>query len=243
MDAQSRVAPAGLSCAPRASIARVVLLAALLLVLALLACWWEAGTATGRASTAWVAEAVELYAPHEDLWVRLLRGGLSRITVPVLVLGSAAALVALLIAQSTASAVAAVVVMLGANLTVQVVKRGVLPFVPGLPGAKLSGHMAVAVGAAFVVVLAVAPSHRRTTARIAALLVVAAGVGVVVGSYHTVAEAVAPLLVSVAWIVVVLALFGPRIVAENRTGNGARRRRSVRCGTRPSAPSPGREDA
>ena len=116
--------------------------------------------------------------------------------------------------------------MLGANLTVQAVKRGVPPFVPGRPSPQLSGHMAVAVGAALVVVLAVAPPHRLMTARIATLLVVAAGVGVVVGSYHAVAEAVAPWLVSVVWIVVVLALFGPRVVAKNRPGTGSTSRLS-----------------
>lgn len=134
------------------------------------------------------------------LWLRLLSQWLAR---PQMVLSIVAGVVALLVVARRAGprpAVLGGVVWLGANLTVQGIKHGILPIAPGVVAPQLSGHTAVASGAAFAVVLAVSARWRARAAALAAVAVAAIGVGVVLVGWHTPVQSLASVLVTFAWL-------------------------------------------
>jgi hypothetical protein len=142
---------------------------------------------------------------------RLVRGGLGRI-VPA---ASAVAIVVLTVAgyrrRGPTVALAAVVVVVGANLTDQAVKRGVLPFPPSArSGAEplLSGHPPLVLSVGLLAALVASTAARRLVIVVAGTGVVLTAVGVVVSGWHTLGEVVAPVLLFAAW-----ACIGGAIVA------------------------------
>jgi len=158
--------------------------------------------ATGPAARAGALAAVATFAPHHDLWVRLLRGGLGRVALPVVLALAAIALLSLVRHGRRRDAAVAVVVLVGANGTVEAIKHGLLDLGPSTP--LLSGHMAVVVGTAFVVALASAPTPRRRVVALGAAAVVATAAGVALVAWHTVPEVLAPTLVALAWVLACL---------------------------------------
>jgi hypothetical protein len=148
--------------------------------------------------------SVAAFAPHHDLWVRLLHGGLGRITIPFLLVVAAAALVVLARGRRWLEAAVVAAVFLGANATVQAIKHGFPRLGPTIP--VLSGHMAVVIGAAFAVTVAVPAVWRRRAIAVGAVAILATGAGVVVASWHTVLEVLVPTFVAFAWVLASLPL-------------------------------------
>ena len=155
-----------------------------------------ASAAAGTDRRAVALGRVASFAPHHDLWVRLLRGGLGRITIPFLLLVAAGALVWLARRRRWREAVVAAGVLVGANGLVEAVKHGLV----GIGAPVLSGHMALVVATGFAVVLATTTRWRRRAAVVAAAAVLATGVGGVGAAWHTAAETAGPTLVAVAWV-------------------------------------------
>lgn len=151
--------------------------------------WLGAGSAAG----------VEAVAPRAERWVRLLRGGLGRLAVPVELAVAAAALAAMAWHRRWRAAVVGCLVVVGAIGTVQAVKHGWVPLGPGVEAPVLSGHMPVVVAAATAVWLAVPARHRAAVAWWGAVAVLATGVGVVLTAWHTPAEVLASTALAVAW--------------------------------------------
>jgi membrane-associated phospholipid phosphatase len=108
-------------------------------------------------------------------------------------------------------AVQAAVVMLGANLTTQVLKKWVFERpelgVPGGYGNTLpSGHTTVAAASAVVLTLVVAPRVRPWAAALGALYTTATGVSTLVGRWHRPSDVVAAVLVVLVWTAATCAL-------------------------------------
>jgi hypothetical protein len=169
---------------------------------ACLALAWVVVRSASASPDGWLGEGsgpgVEAVAPHDALWVRLLRGGLGRLVVPALLVGAGVCLVVLLRRGRWRRALVGGAAVLGAIGLVQAVKRGMLPF--GADTAPvLSGHMPVVVGAAVVLVLTV-PDHRRVTGVVVgAAAVVLTGVGVVLAAWHTPGQVLAATALAVGW--------------------------------------------
>jgi hypothetical protein len=201
--------------------ARARLVAAGAVALGCVALAWAlawAGTTTVRAVVRLdgVRDAVDRAVPHNDLWVRLAsgaaRGGFVLLLVASLV---AVAVLARRGRWRAAWALAAVIV--GANGTVQAIKHGWLPFVPGAAAPSLSGHMPVVVGAAVAAVLLVPVGWRRRAAVWGAAVVTVAA-GVVAVAWHTPFEVLVPTLIAAAWALVALSLAGERTTAAGAVG-------------------------
>jgi hypothetical protein len=148
--------------------------------------------------------ATEEAVPDHPWWVRVLSFGLGRLTIPALLLVAAAAVAVLLRGRRWRRAGEAVVVLGGANLTVQMVKHGLVPLDPWSSAPRLSGHMAVVVGAATAVALAVPPRWRRRAVAGGAVAVLLVAVGVVC-AWHTLSEMLVPTLLAAAWVLAVVA--------------------------------------
>lgn len=149
-------------------------------------------------------KATEDTLPDHALWVRALSFGLGRLAIPVLLLVAAVAVAALLRARRWRRAAEAVLVLVGANLTVQAVKHGLVPLAPWSSAPDLSGHMAVVVGAATAVALAVPGQWRRRAVAWGSCAVVLVAVGVVC-AWHTLSEMLVPTLLAAAWVLAVVA--------------------------------------
>ncbi len=136
-------------------------------------------------------------------------------------LGLAVCLGLALVRGRVPAAVGALVLVAGADLTTQVLKRAVFersPDLSGLPPSLPSGHTTVALSLGLAAILV-------TTGRLRAVLVpVAAGAGTlvgggtVVGAWHRPADVLAATAVCLAWAAVSLALVG----RLGRRGSGAR---------------------
>ncbi|WP_116950072.1 hypothetical protein [Jiangella endophytica] len=174
------------------------------------------GTSWGTGIESSAADAVSGW--RDGVW-RLLRGGFGRI-VPPFVLVLMAVLIVVTYRRDPRAALFGAVVAAGANLTVQAFKAGRLPFPPSARSsgeALLSGHVPLVLSAALLAVLAAPAAARRWVSALAVLAVVATLAEVVVSGWHTVGEAVAPVLVFLAWV----------LLADVVTG-GARRRQPCR---------------
>ena len=143
--------------------------------------------------------ATERTLPDHPLWVRVLSFGLGHLAIPVLLVVAAAAIVVLLRARRWRRAAEAATVLVGANVMVQSIKHGLVPLGPWASSPDLSGHMAVVVGAATAVTLAVPSTWRTRAAQGGALAVLAVAVGVVC-AWHTVPQMLVPTLLAVAWV-------------------------------------------
>lgn len=129
-------------------------------------------------------------------WLASLSTALAHPVMWLAVLAGVGGLLVVAWRDGPRAAVAGGAVWLGANLTVQAVKH---VGVAGVGALQLSGHTAVASGAALLVVLAVPPGRRRRAWALAAAAVVLVGVGVVLVGWHTPVEAAVPALLTCAW--------------------------------------------
>lgn len=192
----------------------------LVTLLAAVACLGSAvAVAYVLGSTSWgtgversAADAVSGW--RDGVW-RLLRGGFGRI-VPAFVLVVMAVLMVVAYRRSPRLALFAAVVAVGSNVTVQVLKAGWLPFPPSArPSgeALLSGHVPLVLSGALLAVLVAPAAARGRVAALAVLAVAATLAEVVISGWHTVGEAVAPVLIFLAWL----------LLADAVTGGAARR--------------------
>lgn len=180
-------------------------LAALAVAAAWALAWAGSPPRPAAAALARLRKATEDALPDHPLWVRALSFALGRLTIPALLLVAAAAVATLAWRGRWRRAAQAAGVLVGANLTVQAVKHGLVPVAPWSSAGGLSGHMAVVVGAATAVALAVPPGRRRAATAWGAVAVAAVAVGVVL-AWHTLTEMLVPTLLAAAW---VLAVVGP----------------------------------
>ena len=207
-------------------------------VAAWMLCCLTIGTRSGHHLMRSAKEQVQALAPHGDLWVRLLRGGLGRITIPFLLVVTVLCVVAVLRQRRSRDAVVAVVFWLGANGTVESIKHGLVPFVPGHPQPLLSGHMGVVWGAVVAATLAAPVLARRRVVAWGAVAVAATAVGILLTAWHTPDQILAPLLLCAAWTLVVLPFAGtpraPGPVADDDLAVARLVQRVTGDGDRPS---------
>jgi membrane-associated phospholipid phosphatase len=172
------------------------------------------------------------------LW-RLAEPVLDSVSQPLIIAGIAVAVVISVLRRRWVLGVQAAVLVGGANLTTQLLKRGILdrPALGGdVGGASLpSGHTTVAASLA-AALLIVAPRWARPwIAVVGAIYTAATGVSTLIGQWHRPSDAIAAVLVVVAWASLVCAL-GPASAADPAALPGtAALDRQVRA--RPSAPS------
>lgn len=133
---------------------------------------------------------------------RLLRGGLGRIVPGASVVAIIVLTAAVYRRRGGSITIGAVVVMVGANVTDQAVKRGWLPFPPSArPNAEplLSGHPPLVLSVALLLVLVAPIAARGLMCVVAAAGSVLVAAGVVVSGWHTLGEVLAPGLLFAAW--------------------------------------------
>ncbi|GAA2035131.1 phosphatase PAP2 family protein [Pseudokineococcus marinus] len=145
---------------------------------------------------------------------------LSVVSEGTLALGLVLLVVLAAVRRRLALAVAAVVLVAGANVTTQLLKKVVLDRpalglgdVNSLP----SGHTTVAATLAVALVLVLPPAARATAAVLGAAYTAATGVSTLVAGWHRPSDVAAALLVVAAWTGVVVA--GLRL-RERRPGRG-----------------------
>lgn len=132
-------------------------------------------------------------------WMAVLSTVLAHVVMWLAALAGASALLGLQLRRGPRTAFLTGAVWLGANLTVQAIKHGLVPLAPGVGASQLSGHTAVASGAALALTLAVPVRLRRMTALTTAIIVGLVGLGVVVVGWHTPAQATVPVILTGAW--------------------------------------------
>jgi hypothetical protein len=157
-------------------------------------------TPAGRSAEHVVHELV--VGLRDAWWWRPLRGGLGRI-VPA---ASVAAIVVLMMLvqrrHDLPITVGAAIVVVGANLTDQAVKHGVLPFPPSArPGGEslLSGHPPLVMSVALLAVLVTPIPARRRIGGVMWAGTALVVIGVVVAGWHTIGETLAPALMFASW--------------------------------------------
>ncbi|MEN0128661.1 MAG: phosphatase PAP2 family protein [Brevundimonas sp.] len=164
----------------------------------------------------WAGQSVDQAAMEgaaygqNQLW-RIAEPVLDVVSVSFIAIVLATAIVIAVARRRWELAVQAAVVMIGANVTTQVLKKWVFERpelgVPGGYGNTLpSGHTTVAASAAVVLTLVVAPRVRPWAAAIGALYTTATGVSTLVGQWHRPSDVVAAVLVVLAWTAATCAL-------------------------------------
>ncbi len=150
------------------------------------------------------------------------------VSIPFVVLGTGAAILVALLRRRWALAIQAAVLVAGANLTTQVLKYGYFdrPALDGDGGANSlpSGHTTVAASFAAALLITVPRRARPWVAVLGAGYTAATGVSTLIGRWHRPSDAIAAILVVLAWTALVCAL-GPASAAdpagaEARTGTG-----------------------
>jgi membrane-associated phospholipid phosphatase len=134
-------------------------------------------------------------------------------------------------------AVGAGVVVLGANLTTQWLKRelerpDLLPGSLPTPGSFPSGHVTVAMSLAMALVLVAPPALRWLAAALGSAYAIGVGVAVILLDWHTPSDVLGAYLVTVAW----TALVAAALVAAHDAGGLAATRRRRPAGARAAGP-------
>jgi hypothetical protein len=164
--------------------------------------------ASWPALRSWSESLDVLVDARGGLW-RVMRGVLAYAAIPG-VLVAAAMLVLLTVRRSRRDALVLAGAMITANVMVQVLKHPV-----GWGGSAvraldpLSGHVGVTGAVLLAWVVTVRPQRRVYAAAIAAFVVSLIGIGVVLASWHSVAQVVCPFLVALGWIIVAEGLLSP----------------------------------
>jgi hypothetical protein len=140
---------------------------------------------------------------------RVMRGVLAYAAIPGL-LAAAAMLVLLTVRRSRRDALVLAGAMIAANVMVQVLKHAPGWSAPVVtPLDPLSGHAAVSGSVLLAWAVTVRPPRRIYAAAIAAFVVSLIGVGVVLASWHSVAQVVCPFLVALGWTIVAEGMLSP----------------------------------
>ena len=187
-------------------------------LVAALAVWltWRvfATTTTGRLVDEAALDGAEL--GQNRLW-RIAEPVLEVISVPFIAIVLLSTILLAVLRRRVGLAVQVVVLMGGANLTTQVLKLGVLHrpdlglgdlLLPALP----SGHTTAAASVAAALVLVVPRRVRPSAAVLGAIYTTATGVSTLVGRWHRPSDAIAAVLVVLAWAGVATAIGSRRAV-------------------------------
>ena len=158
------------------------------------------------------------------------------VSLPVIGTLLALAAVLVLIRRRLSLLVPLTVLVLGANLSTQVIKHVLVtrqalgPGIEITPNSFPSGHTTLAATAMIALVLASGPA-RVVLAPIGALWTVAAGLGTLVLGWHRPSDVIGAIAVAATWTFLVLAVDGlhtrrrrRRALAESSAGHGRRRR-------------------
>lgn len=161
---------------------------------------------------------------------RLLRL-LSTVSIGSVALGLLACVVVALARRQVRVAVAAALLVGGANLTTQVLKYSVLsrsPDVLDAPQSLPSGHTTVTLSLGMAAVLVAPPAWRRVIVPLAALAGTVVGPGTVVGRWHRPSDVIAAVGVCLVWTglsllvaLVVRRSGGPAVAVVRRSLAGA----------------------
>lgn len=193
-------------------------------VLAAAAVWltWRVfvATATGRLVDEAALEGAQF--GQNRLW-RVAEPVLEVISVPFIAAVLLATILLAVLRRRVGLAVQVVILMGGANLTTQVLKLGVLPRPDMGLGDLLrntlpSGHTTAAASVAAALVLVVPRRLRPTAAVLGAVYTAATGVSTLVGRWHRPSDAVAAVLVVLAWAGIATAV-GTRLAARPADDN------------------------
>lgn len=196
------------------------------------------GTASGQRLDQLVLSGAKA---HEGPLSQYAQEAVDTVSVPVIAALLALAVVLVLLRRRLALLLPLSALVLGANLTTQVVKHLVVdrqvlgPGIDITPNSFPSGHTTMAAAAMIAVVLA-AGRGRVVLAPIGAAWTIAAGLGTLVAGWHRPSDVVGAILVVAAWTFLILALDGLHTRARLRRaaegpGHG-RRRRGPEGGTR-----------
>jgi hypothetical protein len=144
------------------------------------------------------------------------------VTLPGLVVAVLAALVMAVIRRRYALVLEVVVLVAGANITTQILKlfldRPDLGLSDRIANSLPSGHTTVAASAAVALLLGAPRRFRPGTATLGAVYTSAMGISTLVHGWHRPADAIAAVLVVLAWSGLVIAL-GPRGSGFGRSGH------------------------
>ncbi len=190
------------------------------MVLALLACAvCAAGTALLAAAAVGTARGQRLdqlivTAAREDTspLVRVVFPVLNTVTVPVVVVALAVAMIVALIQRRTSMALHLVVLVAGAIATTEILKHVVVTRsalaadIDLTPNSFPSGHTTTAGAVAVAVTLASPRQVRSVIALVGAAWTALAGIGTVAGGWHRPSDVLGALLVVGAWAFLVLAV-------------------------------------
>lgn len=172
---------------------------------------WDilAASPQGRSWEGVLASSVSPLA--DGIW-RLLRGGLAYLVIPMLVLACVAGILIALRRGARRAALGQLVLVLGANGSVQAIKYSMLPL--GRSGREpdpylyLSGHVAVTASTILAVLLVVRPHARRLALWCAWLALSAAGMAILLTRWHSLSQVLVPMFMCGAWAVAVYAVLG-----------------------------------
>ncbi|MCV2394922.1 phosphatase PAP2 family protein [Actinotalea sp. M2MS4P-6] len=147
---------------------------------------------------------------------------LSVISVPFVIVVVLVAMLMAVLRRRIALAVQVAVLVVGSNVTTQVLKnylvRPDLGLDDRIANSLPSGHTTVAASAAAALVLAVPRRYRALAATVGAVYTAATGISTLIGGWHRPSDVVAALGVVMAWAGLVLA-FGPRGTGFGRAGH------------------------
>lgn len=185
---------------------------------------------------------------HEGALASLADLASRSVSVPVSIGILVAALLLVLVRRRPGLLLPLLALVVGANLTTQVIKHFVLtrdalgPGIEITPNSFPSGHTTLAASAMVALVLA-SGRARAVLAPLGAAWTVAAGLGTLVVGWHRPSDVVGAIAVVAAWTFFILALDGlsvrrRRARAASRPGHGRRRRGSAPSGHAPPGHAP-----
>ncbi|WP_304502269.1 phosphatase PAP2 family protein [Brachybacterium sp. FME24] len=213
--------------------------------LAVLLARTSVGTASGQRLDQLILSGAQDHQGRLSHYAELAVGTVS---VPVMAGLLALALVLVLIRRRLTLLLPLALLVVGANVTTQVVKHLVVtrealgPGIEVTPNSFPSGHTTLAATAMIAVVLA-SGRLRALLAPLGVIWTAAAGVGTLVLGWHRPSDVVGAIVIVAGWTVLVLAIDGlhtrHRLARDaTRPGRGRRRRDASRAATGPSAESP-----
>ncbi|MFC0675603.1 phosphatase PAP2 family protein [Brachybacterium hainanense] len=190
----------------RAGFAVRAVLAGLAAAVCVAGAWMLEQQAVGTGRGQRLDELILMAAQADTSFVaRLVLPAISTVTVPVIIAILATSAVLCLARRRVGLMVQLAVMAIGANVTTQVVKHGLIDrenLADGLaitPNSFPSGHTTFAAAAAVAIVLAVPSRIRSLTACLATAWTVAAGVGTIAAGWHRPSDVVGAVMVVGAW--------------------------------------------
>lgn len=208
--------------------------AAVCTALAVLLAKGAVGTARGQRLDQLILSAAQ--NDHGPI-TQVIFPALNTVTVPVVLLLLALAAVFALVRRRPSLLLQILVIVAGANLTVQVVKSFVVDRtalaadIDVTPNSFPSGHTALAISVALALILVCPARIRGLVAILGTAWVAAAGVGTIAGGWHRPSDVLGALLVTGAWTFLLLAVDAALALARTPRGpEGLAHPRDARAG-------------